>query len=150
MLLDIAHLPTAENSVIRLHPADNVAIARVPLVAGTELRLGDVRLPALEPVPAGHKIALLPIAPERPCAATANRSAAPGPPSKPAGMSTRTTCRSKSCSWPTSFRRATRRRQNLRKTRQLSSDTSARTAASAPVITSRWSPPATALRTPPN
>src|SRR5690348_15708985 len=64
MLLDIAQLPTAENSAIRLHPADNVAIARVPLVAGTELRLGDLRIVALEPVPAGHKIALLRIAPD--------------------------------------------------------------------------------------
>ena len=31
MLLDIAKLPTAENSAIHLNPADNVAIARVPL-----------------------------------------------------------------------------------------------------------------------
>jgi hypothetical protein len=32
-LLDIAKLPTAENSAIHLHSTDNVAIARVPLRA---------------------------------------------------------------------------------------------------------------------
>ena len=61
MLLDIAQLPTAENSAIRLHPADNVAIARVPLAAGTELRLNDLHLVTQEPISAGHKVALLPI-----------------------------------------------------------------------------------------
>ena len=35
-LLDITKLPTAENSAIHLHPADNVAIARVPFSAGAE------------------------------------------------------------------------------------------------------------------
>ena len=35
-LLEIAKLPTAENSAIHLHPPDNVAMARVPLSAGTE------------------------------------------------------------------------------------------------------------------
>jgi altronate hydrolase len=58
MLLDIAKLPTAENSAIRLHPADNVAVARVPLAAGAELRVGGVGLSALDAIPAGHKIAL--------------------------------------------------------------------------------------------
>ena len=58
MLLDIAKLPTAENSAIHLHPADNVAVARVPIAAGAELRVDGVTVVALEPVPAGHKIAL--------------------------------------------------------------------------------------------
>lgn len=58
MLLDIAKLPTAENSVIRLHPSDNVAVARVPVGAGTELRVQGIALTALDPIPAGHKIAL--------------------------------------------------------------------------------------------
>jgi altronate hydrolase len=62
MLLDIAQLPTAENSAIRLHPSDNVAIARVPLDAGAGLRLNDLRLVTLEPIPAGHKVALQSIA----------------------------------------------------------------------------------------
>src|SRR5579872_2543190 len=62
MLLDIANLPTAENSVIRLHPADNVAVARVPLTPGMELRVAELRLTVLDSVPAGHKVALQPIA----------------------------------------------------------------------------------------
>jgi altronate hydrolase len=62
MLLEIASLPTAENSAIQLHPSDNVAVARVPLAAGTELHVGGARLVVPEAVPAGHKVALRPIA----------------------------------------------------------------------------------------
>ncbi len=62
MLVEIAKLPTAENSAIRLHPADDVAIARVPIAAGTELRVEGAVVTAAEAVPAGHKIALRPIA----------------------------------------------------------------------------------------
>ncbi len=62
MLIDIAKRPTAENSAIRLHPADDVAIARVPIAAGTELRVEGAAVTAAEAVPAGHKIALRPIA----------------------------------------------------------------------------------------
>src|SRR5580698_4480677 len=58
MLLDIAKLPTAENSAIHLHPSDNVAVARVPIMTGAELRVDGVSVVALDPVPAGHKIAL--------------------------------------------------------------------------------------------
>jgi len=58
MLLDIAKLPTAENSAIHLHPADNIAVARVPLAAGTELRVDGIAVVALDAIPAGHKIAL--------------------------------------------------------------------------------------------
>ena len=58
MLLDIAKLPTAGNSVIHLHPADNIAVARVPLVAGMELHVDGIRLVTLEAIPAGHKVAL--------------------------------------------------------------------------------------------
>jgi len=58
MLLEIAKLPTAENSVIHLHATDNVAIARVPLSTGTALKV-DGQTPVVhEPIPAGHKIAL--------------------------------------------------------------------------------------------
>jgi len=35
MLVEITKVPNAENSAIHLHPTDNVAIARVPLPAGT-------------------------------------------------------------------------------------------------------------------
>lgn len=62
MLLDIAHLPTAENSAIHLHPTDNVAVARVPLAAGAELHVNGLHLVTLDPIPAGHKVALQPIA----------------------------------------------------------------------------------------
>jgi altronate hydrolase len=62
VLLDIAPLPTAENAVIHLHPADNIAVARAPIAAGTELRLAGTRIIAAEPVAAGHKIAIRAIA----------------------------------------------------------------------------------------
>ena len=58
MLLDIAKLPTAENSAIRLHLSDNIAVARVPIPAGAELRIGDRALAATEAIPPGHKVAL--------------------------------------------------------------------------------------------
>jgi altronate hydrolase len=62
VLLDIAKLPTAENSAIQLHPSDNVAVARVPIGAGTELRVDGVAVVARDAIAAGHKIALRPIA----------------------------------------------------------------------------------------
>src|SRR5712671_5034290 len=61
-LLDIAKLPTAENSAILLHPSDNVAIARVPLSAGFTLKIAGREVTARAPIPAGHKVALWPIA----------------------------------------------------------------------------------------
>jgi altronate hydrolase len=45
---------------IRLHPADTVAVARIDLLAGTELIEAGVRLPGF--VPAGHKFATRAIA----------------------------------------------------------------------------------------
>jgi altronate hydrolase len=62
MLVEIAKLPTAENSAIHLHPSDNVGVARVPIAAGTELRVGGIPVIAREPIAAGHKIALWDIA----------------------------------------------------------------------------------------
>jgi len=62
-LLEIAKLPTAENSAIHLHPDDNIAVARVPIPPGTELRINGLRLSARDHVPAGHKIALRTIVP---------------------------------------------------------------------------------------
>jgi altronate hydrolase len=61
-LLDIAKLPTAENSAIHLNPTDNVAIARVPLSAGQTLRLAGLEVRAASDIPMGHKVALTPIA----------------------------------------------------------------------------------------
>ena len=62
MLVDIAKLPTAENAAIHLHPTDNVAVARVPIAAGTELSVGGIPVIARDPIPAGHKVALWDIA----------------------------------------------------------------------------------------
>jgi altronate hydrolase len=62
MLLDIAKLPTAENSALCLHSSDNVAVARVPLSAGADLRVEGVAVRVLDPIPAGHKMALRDIA----------------------------------------------------------------------------------------
>ncbi len=61
-LLEIAKLPTAENSAIHLHPHDNIAVARVPLSAGQEIRLRGELVKVVDPVPAGHKLALKRIA----------------------------------------------------------------------------------------
>ena len=58
-LLQIDKLPTAENSAIQLNPSDDVAIARVPIGAGTELRIGGRRVLVADDVPAGHKLALV-------------------------------------------------------------------------------------------
>lgn len=57
-LLDIAKLPTAENSTIHLHPSDNVAIARVPISEGSILRVAGREIRARTSIPAGHKVAL--------------------------------------------------------------------------------------------
>jgi altronate hydrolase len=58
MLLDIAKLPTAQNSAIRLHPRDNIAVARVPLPPQTELLVDTIRVVTADAIPAGHKLAL--------------------------------------------------------------------------------------------
>ncbi|HTS28326.1 MAG TPA: altronate dehydratase family protein [Bryobacteraceae bacterium] len=63
MLLDIAKLPTAENSAIQLHPSDDVAVARVPVSAGAELRVNGGRVITRDAIPAGHKVALHAIPP---------------------------------------------------------------------------------------
>jgi altronate hydrolase len=60
-LVDIAKLPTAENSAIHLHAKDNVAIARVPLAAGQELKVDGRAILVRNAVPAGHKVAIRPI-----------------------------------------------------------------------------------------
>jgi altronate hydrolase len=57
-LLEIAKLPTAENSVIHLHESDNVGVARVPLQAGQSLRVNGYEITVREPIMAGHKVAL--------------------------------------------------------------------------------------------
>lgn len=63
MLYDIQTAPTAQTSVIRLHPRDNVAIARVRLDPGQPFEAGQVTLLARTAIPAGHKVALHAVAP---------------------------------------------------------------------------------------
>src|SRR5216684_1730974 len=61
-LLEIAKLPTAENAVIHLNAADNIAIARVALSPGQQLRIAGRTLTVEDPIPAGHKVAVTGIA----------------------------------------------------------------------------------------
>jgi altronate hydrolase len=61
-LLKIQTVPTPETATIHLHPADNVAIARVPLSPGQPVIVAGRELRAAGPIPAGHKIALREIA----------------------------------------------------------------------------------------
>ncbi|HTU44150.1 MAG TPA: altronate dehydratase family protein [Bryobacteraceae bacterium] len=63
MLYDIQTPATAENSVILLHPRDNVAVARVRLDSGQQVEAGGVTVLTRTAVPAGHKVALHAVAP---------------------------------------------------------------------------------------
>lgn len=47
---------------VRIHPDDNVAVAVGPLHEGTELAVDGVRVVLAEDIPAGHKLALVPLA----------------------------------------------------------------------------------------
>ncbi len=61
-LVDISNPPAATNAVIRLHPADNVAIARVALPAGQAVEGTGASFHTRTAIPAGHKVAIRPIA----------------------------------------------------------------------------------------
>jgi len=63
MLYEIDSPPTPDNSAILLHPADSVAIARVPIPAGQQLTINGQSVTSGSLIPAGHKIALRAIAP---------------------------------------------------------------------------------------
>ena len=54
-------IATADTAVIRLHPADNVAIARIALSSGSLVRESGREIRTTSAVPAGHKVALLEI-----------------------------------------------------------------------------------------
>lgn len=62
-LLQITKLPTAENSAIHLHSADNIAVARVTLSPGSEIRVNESTVLVQDAVPPGHKVALSRIGP---------------------------------------------------------------------------------------
>ncbi len=59
----IVKLATPENSVIRLHASDTVAVARAPLIAGQKVRVDGLEIEVRQPVPLGHKVALRRIEP---------------------------------------------------------------------------------------
>ena len=48
---------------VRIHPDDNVAVAVGPLHEGTEVAVDGARVVLAEDIPAGHKLALVPLAP---------------------------------------------------------------------------------------
>jgi len=62
MLLEIQKLPTAQNSAIRMHRSDDVAVARVNIAAGSEIEFDGRRIVAVDNIPPGHKIALRDVA----------------------------------------------------------------------------------------
>jgi altronate hydrolase len=62
MLYDIQTAANAENSVIVLHPRDNVGVARVRLDGGQSVEAGGVSVITRDAIAAGHKVALRPIA----------------------------------------------------------------------------------------
>ncbi|MBV9762140.1 MAG: altronate dehydratase [Acidobacteriaceae bacterium] len=66
MLYEIQKRPTAQNSVILLHPRDSVAIARLRLDPEQKVEAAGVTVSATGVIPAGHKIALYAIAPGEP------------------------------------------------------------------------------------
>ncbi|MHB8524479.1 MAG: UxaA family hydrolase [Limisphaerales bacterium] len=51
-----------EDFALRLHPDDDVAVIRRPIKSGAELAGTEIRLTARRDIPAGHKIALHPVA----------------------------------------------------------------------------------------
>jgi altronate hydrolase len=61
-LLQIQTAANAANAAVRLHPSDNVAIARVPLGPGQPVSAGGAEIPTRGTIPAGHKVALRAIA----------------------------------------------------------------------------------------
>jgi hypothetical protein len=66
MLYEIDSPPTPDNSLILLHPADSVAIARVPIPAGQALQINGNAVTARAGIPAGHKIAIRALQPGDP------------------------------------------------------------------------------------
>lgn len=58
MLFQVTPAATEQNSIILLHPADNVGIARVPLSPGQCVEARSEVVTAVDPIPYGHKIAL--------------------------------------------------------------------------------------------
>ena len=62
MPADFVQPLAASNAALRLHPSDNIAVARASLPAGFVLTVDGAAVTARDPIPAGHKIALVDIA----------------------------------------------------------------------------------------
>ncbi|MBV9264765.1 MAG: altronate dehydratase [Acidobacteriaceae bacterium] len=66
MLYEIENPPSSQSSVILLHPNDNVAVARVSLPAEHRIEIGELQVVTQSSIPAGHKVAIRPIAAKEP------------------------------------------------------------------------------------
>jgi altronate hydrolase len=60
-LVEILSPPTPENAAIRIHPSDNVAIARLTLPESQRVVCGERTVVTRQSIPAGHKLAIAPI-----------------------------------------------------------------------------------------
>jgi altronate hydrolase len=60
-LIEINSAASEQNSVILLHPEDNIAVARVFLSPGQRVEAGPAVVTVLNAIPPGHKVALDPI-----------------------------------------------------------------------------------------
>ena len=49
-------------AVFKIHEKDNVAVAVSPVSKGETVTVGNTTLTALDDIPAGHKLAVVPIA----------------------------------------------------------------------------------------
>lgn len=63
MLYEIEKPATEQNSAILLSSCDNVAVARVSLAPDQQIELNGLKLLTKQSIPAGHKLAIRPIAP---------------------------------------------------------------------------------------
>ena len=55
---DISSTVKAETRLVRISPSDHVAVALVPVSAGTEISIGGIGLKTTDDIPAFHKVAL--------------------------------------------------------------------------------------------
>ena len=57
-LVEILSPPTPENAAIRIHPSDNVAVARLTLPESQQVVCGERSVVTRRAIPAGHKVAI--------------------------------------------------------------------------------------------
>ncbi len=58
-LVEILSPPTPENAAIRIHPSDNVAVARLALPEAQRVMCWERRVVTRRSIPAGHKVAIV-------------------------------------------------------------------------------------------